>query len=650
VPQSQTCVAMTPKEFLETQAKLSPNEKLASMVRVLTGPQGCPWDQKQSAESIIDYVIDEAHELKASLLANDPKETASELGDLLFTVEFLSQSLDSQAPRPAAVDHLVEKMIRRHPHVFGDVEFKDEEALKRNWEAEKRKESVRRKRLDEDLPTSLPPLQKATKVLSRAMNSGFRYLRVEDALDKVWEEVMELESCLHADEERFEEEFGDVILALLTVAKMKNCNPDNALQRGVTKFCDRLQQLEVVAGKPLEEIPHSELGEHYQSAKTSPAEGGAFFNYCGVSPWPRPVRNEIRRACQRLGTSGLKAVLEMREERERFRGEIRDFCSAPANSHVVYVPNVSSAALGVAFAQDWKAGDKILLGRTEFPANTAPWCAAAKTFNLETLWFEDDLLRRESEKGWRELEQVLESERPRLLAISAVSFWSGFRVSLERLGNLCQRSGTRLFVDAIQALGTTPQCWARGVDYLTCGSHKSLTSPEGSGFLIIGSEVSKDWVPRLSSWLSLPQPVDFLVNGRWMSLPREVAARTGDPSVLEFGSLNTLGYAGLAASIRHLSELGLEGIYQRVLSLQDPLEEAMRDLGWESLRSPCRDSRSGILSFRPPEGVDVAAIQQALAKLGISVGIPNGVLRFGFHTFTKVSEVERAIQAIRSFL
>ena len=637
---------MTPSQFLQQHKDMDPQTQLEQMVRVLTGPEGCPWDQKQTAATIVDYVIDEAHELKQSILSDDAEEIEGELGDFLFTVEFLKERLSSKATLAGAGERLVEKMIRRHPHVFSDSEFRNEAELKRNWEAEKRKEARSRARLDEDLPASLPPMKRAVKVLSRAMNAGFRYLRVEDAFDKVSEEFFELEQALYQDQ-NFEEEFGDLMLSLLTPAKMKNCSPDNALQQDVAKLCDRLQRLEQMAGKSLEEIPHAELGSLYQQAKQVQREQGVFLNFCGVSPWPRSTRNAVRRVTHRLGREGLPVALELLERREALKPTIRDFCGAPENSTVSLLPNVSNAALGVAYAQDWVRGDKVLLGRGEFPANTVPWKVAAEAFGVEPLWFDDDRWRTAPEVAWQELEELLGRERPRLMAVSAVSFWSGYRVALSRLGELCRRYGTRLYVDAIQALGNTPTLWCDGVDYLAGGSHKALLAPEAAGFLLVSGEAGRDWKPRMASWLSLPDPVHFLTSGQAGSVPNHLDPRGEDPTVLQGSSLNSVGYVGLEASLQFLRERSPARIFEQVQHLHDLLEPGLAEIGWESLRARKSANRSAILSFLPPPETDLVLLQGKLAERGISCGIPNGVLRFGFHYSSTERDVQRVIAAMR---
>lgn len=619
---------------------------MSALVEVLVGPQGCPWDQKQTALSVIEHVIDEAHELKAALREGSRREIAAELGDLLFTVAFLQERLSSQAPAETAGSHLVEKMIRRHPHVFGGAEFADEEALKRNWEAEKRKENVSRRRFDLDIPPSLPSLRRATKILGRIMNAGFTYLEPEDALDKVWEETLELEQALRTD--RFEEELGDLLVALVTLSRMRRVSPEDALNASLGKLCDRLEAMEARSGRPIHEIPYEELGPLYRQYKEENSPGVAFFNYCGVSPWPRPVRVAVRRASQEIGTRGLPAALELIQQREQLLCEIRSFCGAPSDSAVVLVPNVSTAALAVAHALPWKNGDRLLLGKGEFPANTVPWRRAAETFGLEVLWFEDDRLRSDPGSAWEDLEGLLKEQRPKLMALSAVSFWSGYRVDLARLTELTRKYGVRLYIDAIQALGNTPTTCPAELDYFAGGSHKSLLAPEGAGFLIVSPEAARDWQPRLASWLSLPNPVEFLTSGVRQSLDQNREPREGDPTTMQGGSLNSLGYAGLLAALRFLGEHDLEQEFVRIQTLQDPLEHALERLGWESLRASGPANRSAILSFTPPLGVDLVALCSRLSQAGISVGIPNGVLRFGFHLFNDELQVERVISFFRA--
>lgn len=637
---------ISPQEFLEQHGSLAPPEQLDSLVAVLRGPEGCPWDQKQTALTMVDYLIDEAHELKEALL-NEPAKANEELGDLLFTLRFVQQAMGDQGSTCRAVASVVEKMVRRHPHVFAKETFDSDSDIRKNWEAEKRREQPKLERLDDDIAASTPPLKRAQKVLGRAMGAGFRYPSTAAAWDKVEEEFSELEAALTEDDpEHLEEEFGDLLLSLVTLAKHKRIKPENALRRAEAKLCDRIARLEQKAGRPLVDIPTAELPGLWRDVRKQQTPGAAYFNSCGVALWPRPVRVAVREAAQRIGREGLAPVLELRERREaELRAVIGRLTQARADQ-VVLSPNISSSALAVAYAQDWQPGDSLLLGRSEFPANTVPWALAANTFGVRLLDFEEDQLRTDPEAAWSRLEQKLETHRPRLLALSAVSFWSGFRVDLKRLGELCSRFGTRLFVDGIQAFGTSPLGMGPGIDYLAGGSHKGLMSPECAGFLVVSDRAAQDWTPRFGSWLSLPNPVDFLVSGLKDGMPESLEVPAGRPTVLEGGSVNTIGYAGLQAAIEWLLERGVENIFEHVQTLLDDLEAGLKARGWTSLRAVDRGGRSAILSMEPPFDQDLLEIHAYLASHSVITGIPNGRLRFGCHWFNSPQDIQRTLAVL----
>ncbi len=643
--------ALPPAEFLKNHESYSASKKIEALVSLLRGPDGCPWDQKQTAESILDCLIDEAHELKEALNRGTPAEIVGELGDLAFTFTFLQQTLQPRADLEAASTAVVEKMIARHPHVFeADQSGLDEGQIKRNWERLKRGEGETDRRYDRDLAASLPAWKKASKVLSRARNAGFRYRTPEAAWEKVGEEWHELQHALEGEgRERQEAEFGDLLLALLTASKEAEIDGERALLASTRRLADRLERLEGLAGRSLSEIPHEELGDLYARARAELSESAkrpaVYFNYCGVSPWPGEVSRAVSRAARTLGRTGLAGALAMRNERETLRERLAHFIGAPA-AQVVLVPNISSAGLAVAHCLDWAAGDRVLLGRHEFPANNLPWRLAAETFSLEVLQFDEDLLRRDSERGWSELERLLEQRRPRLLALSAVSYWSGFRLPLERVVALCQKSGTMLYIDAIQALGTVPVRMLEGVDFLSGGSHKAMRAPEGAGFLAVSGRGQEHWVPRLAGWLGLPDPVDFLLAGDPEANPNATAPRPRDPGTAEIGSQNALGYAGLAGSLDYLERFGVDAIYQHVQELHDALEPAMVALGFCSERSPRRGERSALLCFLPPQGVTLPKLQAELSALGVETSIPRGRLRFGAHMANSEADVQRAVEVM----
>ena len=643
----------TPQQFLEQYSGLSPNERLDRLVEVLRGPQGCPWDQRQTASSIIDFVIDEAHELKEALLRDETSEISSELGDLCFTMRFLLQTLETQVSEDSASRGVVEKMIIRHPHVFarGDNDQPTAEAeVKRRWESLKSAEGSEEKsrRLDRDLPASLPAWKRASKVLTRARNAGFRYQNANAAWDKAAEEWGELCEALESpDPQEKAAELGDLLLALATAALEEEIDAEEALKNSARKLADRIEKLEKSAGQPLSEIPTDQLPGLYAQAKG--AVDTAYLNYCGVSPWPSPVRRSVARAATKLGRNGLAAALELRQEREELRGELRQLVQADRCTGVVYVPNISAATYGVSHSLDWKVGDKIVLGSQEFPANTVPWRLAAKAFDLEILSFDDDLFRRDSAAAWTDFEALLRREKPRMVALSAVSYWSGFRLDTQRLAKLCHDSGAWLFIDAVQAIGTTPFSMG-GIDFVAGGSHKGMLSPENAGFLLVSSRVNPHWIPRVASWLSLPDPVDFLVEGRPEREPNSKEPRAKDPTVLEGGSPNSLGYAALSASVEYLRRHDPEKIFCHVQALHDLIEGPLERLGFRSLRSSDPHGRSALLCFDPPEGCDLVTLAAALSSHGIQAGIPKGRLRFGLHVLNSRAEVHHLLTVLPAAL
>lgn len=641
---------LTPEDFLAQHHALEPRERLKALVSVLRSPDGCPWDQRQTAESIVDFVIEEAHELKEALVNNDIEEITAELGDLAFTFTFLAETLSQRVPQERAVEHVVKKMISRHPHVFERVSGQppaSEVEIRRRWERLKSQEPTPRSRRswDRDIPASFGAWKRATKVLTRARNAGFVYPSADSAWDKVAEEWGELcQALAEPDLPQRQAELGDLMLALANASLESGLDAEAALNASSRKLADRLEKMEQLSGRPLSEIPSQQLAHWHDLAREAPRR--LCFNYCGVSPWPSSVKRAMSRACSKLGREGLQGSLAFREERESLRDSLRDFVGARPGTSVVFLQNISAAATGVAHSLDWKAGDKILLGRSEFPANITPWRLAADTFRLEIDWFDEDLLRRDPAQGWRQLESVLQEKRPRLVALSAVSFWSGFRIDSQRLAALCHGYGAEIFLDAVQALGTVPLQMG-DVDYLAGGSHKGMLSPEGAGFLLVAPEAALSWVPRLGSWLSLPDPVDFLTDGNPTTNPNDRSPRRGDPTVLEGGSANALGYAGLAASLSYLQATGPQAIFEHIQRLQDPLDLAMRRLGFRSLRSDTVEGRSALLCYDPPQDCDVVRLAQFLADCGVQAGIPKGRLRFGLHLSTTENEVEKLIEVMQ---
>lgn len=256
---------------------------LVEIMRKLRGEGGCPWDRKQTHESLRTYVVEEAYEVVQAIDDRDDEELCEELGDLLLQVAFHSQ-IASESGRFDVGDVIrgvVEKLIRRHPHVFGDVEAKDSKAVLRNWERIKQRE-----RADEEgepgsildnIAGAMPALMRALKVQAKASRVGFDWPDVTGALEKVREEMDELEQARKAgDKARMAEEVGDVLFAFVNVARFLKVDPEIALGRAVDKFIARFKHIEMRAGEAnrrVEDMTLDEMDSLWEEAKQLSAVG-----------------------------------------------------------------------------------------------------------------------------------------------------------------------------------------------------------------------------------------------------------------------------------------------------------------------------------------------------------------------------------------
>jgi len=222
-----------------------PLRRLQAIMAVLRGPRGCPWDREQDHRSLRSHLLEETYEVLSQLDRSPPDDEAlvEELGDLLLQVVFHAQIASEQdrfdLDGIAAV--VSEKLVRRHPHVFADVEVDGSADVLRNWEALKRQEG--KASALEGVPPTLPALLRASRVLSRAEQAGFRWPSASDARSKVQEELGELLDA-EGDVGRARHELGDVLLALVTYAHHLDLEPESALREALERFDDRFARLE----------------------------------------------------------------------------------------------------------------------------------------------------------------------------------------------------------------------------------------------------------------------------------------------------------------------------------------------------------------------------------------------------------------------
>jgi len=239
----------------------------------LRAPDGCPWDREQTPASLKRYIIEEAYELCDAIDTGDPEHIKEELGDLLFQVVFQAQiaAERGQFTIQDVVDGISNKMEHRHPHVFGDETVNSAAEVNEQWEKRKAEEKGRENLMD-GIPSGLPALQKAHKVSRRAARVGFDWPSVDGPLAKIDEELAELhEARLAKNQEAITDEFGDVLFAMVNLARFIHVDPEAALRGTVTKFIRRFGYVEAElrkAGSPLEETGIDEMERLWNQSKS----------------------------------------------------------------------------------------------------------------------------------------------------------------------------------------------------------------------------------------------------------------------------------------------------------------------------------------------------------------------------------------------
>ena len=231
----------------------------------------CPWDQKQTMETLRPLTIEETYELGDAILDADLNEVKGELGDLLLHILFYSRiaSETNDFDISDVINGICEKLIYRHPHIYSDVKVKDETEVKQNWENLKLKEG--KLSVLQGVPKSLPALVKSCRIQEKVAGVGFDWEHSDQVWSKVEEEIGELkEEIVNKNQDAIEDEFGDVLFSLINYARFLNINPENALERTNKKFIKRFQYLEKKAKglqKSLSEMTLAEMDVYWDEAK-----------------------------------------------------------------------------------------------------------------------------------------------------------------------------------------------------------------------------------------------------------------------------------------------------------------------------------------------------------------------------------------------
>jgi len=245
---------------------------VVELARRLRGPQGCPWDREQTLDDLKGYVLEEAYEVIEAIERKDIPELKEELGDLLFQVVFASQLLSEEGR--FSVDDVIHelhlKLVRRHPHVFGEETAENAAEALRIWQGQKKKETSRKRSIVE-IPRSMPALARAQRVGEKASHVGFDWERKEDVMGKLKEEVAELEREMeNGNRAGVEREWGDVALTLASLARFLGLDAESAAHSGVERFVTRFIKAEGRAekrGKDMHEMSLAEMDELWEEAK-----------------------------------------------------------------------------------------------------------------------------------------------------------------------------------------------------------------------------------------------------------------------------------------------------------------------------------------------------------------------------------------------
>ncbi len=245
--------------------------KLINIMEKLRGPEGCPWDRKQTEKSLIKYLSEETYEVVDAIEEENYEKLKEELGDLLLQVVFLSQIAKEKGEFTAqeVADFVSEKLISRHPHVFGNEKYETAEEVLKHWDSFKKKE---KKGLLDGIPKFAPALLEAFLIGERVSRVGFDWKSSEGALEKIDEETAELKNAIEKGK-GIDEELGDILFSVVNAARLLGVNPEEALKLTTKKFRNRFKKIEEEAekeGKALKDISPKEMNKIWE--KTKPSE------------------------------------------------------------------------------------------------------------------------------------------------------------------------------------------------------------------------------------------------------------------------------------------------------------------------------------------------------------------------------------------
>jgi tetrapyrrole methylase family protein/MazG family protein len=248
--------------------------KFDELVKIMAAlRERCPWDIKQTRESLKPYIVEECYELLEAIEAGEPERIKEELGDLLLQIVFQSRIAEERGEFSVSdvIESISDKMVSRHPHVFGKEHYESAEEVVEQWEERKKEEGKLRESLLEGVPEAMPALLRAHRLQARASKVGFDWEGIEDVLNKLDEELGEFREALkNKNEEEVEDELGDIFFALVNVSRFVGVNPEDALRKTISKFISRFRRIEMRAaeeGRSLRDMTLEEMDRIWEEAK-----------------------------------------------------------------------------------------------------------------------------------------------------------------------------------------------------------------------------------------------------------------------------------------------------------------------------------------------------------------------------------------------
>lgn len=356
-----------------------------------------------------------------------------------------------------------------------------------------------------------------------------------------------------------------------------------------------------------------------------------WLNHAAISAWPTPVIEALRGFVEENANHGSSRYELWLESEQALRQAIADLITAPQAEDITLVRNTSEAINIVAQGIPWADGDEVLVLSNEFPSNLLPW------INLKDRGVIVRLLTKHNQDPTELLISEI-SNKTRMVAVSSVQYDTGFRLDLARLGAKCQRHNALLCVDAIQELGAMKMDVSLlPIDFLLCGSHKWLMSPEGMGFLWSRADVRQTMHVALPGWRMYEDPFNF-IRSDWT--PPASGHR------FETGTINMFGVHGLLAAMRLLNQLGPSNTERQLIERSDCVIDCLKKNPRVKLITPTDPNyRAGIISFTL-DGLDPERLVQTLEPLGIYIAHRAGAIRISPHFYTPIDQIERAVASL----